>query len=227
MAVNPRELFPCSIETLRGLRFEVFLRFSLKTYSKRVLQWTVKICFVIGRDGFLVFVHPLECLGFSSDGVTRKRNLRCAFLRITDLTNQGRVCGQQAFKTEPRNVTVRAGATSLLKCEVLRASGAVQWVKDGLLLGPQRSLPGYPRYSMTGDQQKGQYHLQIFNVSLEDDGPYECQVGRSVSSRAIVSRTAWLNVQIYPSIAQSLLESLSFAFLPSLLPPAVGAGPYV
>lgn len=41
----------------------------------------------------------------------------------------------------------------------------------------------------------GQYHLQILNVSLEDDGPYECQVGRSVSSRAIVSRTAWLNVQ--------------------------------
>ncbi|XDV31970.1 hypothetical protein PO909_002885 [Leuciscus waleckii] len=114
---------------------------------------------------------------------------------LTGLEQYEGVCGQQAFKTEPRNVTVRAGATSLLKCEVLRASGAVQWVKDGLLLGPQRSLPGYPRYSMTGDQKKGQYHLQIFNVSLEDDGNYECQVGRSVSSRAIVSRTAWLNVQ--------------------------------
>uniref|UniRef100_A0A8C1GL12 NPHS1 adhesion molecule, nephrin n=1 Tax=Cyprinus carpio TaxID=7962 RepID=A0A8C1GL12_CYPCA len=117
------------------------------------------------------------------------------------------VCGQQAFKTEPRNVTVRAGATALLKCEVLRASEAVQWVKDGLLLGPQRSLPGYPRYSMTGDQQKGQYHLQILNVSLEDDGPYECQVGRSVSSRAIMSRTAWLNVQIPPSQPYIQLES--------------------
>ncbi|XP_051718568.1 nephrin isoform X1 [Ctenopharyngodon idella] len=117
------------------------------------------------------------------------------------------VCGQQAFKTEPRNVTVKAGATTLLKCEVLRASGAVQWVKDGLLLGPQRSLPGYPRYSMTGDQQKGQYHLQILNVSLEDDGPYECQVGQSVSSRAIVSRTAWLNVQIPPSQPYIQLES--------------------
>uniref|UniRef100_A0A8C1WCA4 NPHS1 adhesion molecule, nephrin n=1 Tax=Cyprinus carpio TaxID=7962 RepID=A0A8C1WCA4_CYPCA len=117
------------------------------------------------------------------------------------------VCGQQAFKTEPRNVTVRAGATALLKCEVLRASGVVQWVKDGLLLGPQRSLPGYPCYSMTGDQQKGQYHLQILNVSLEDDGPYECQVGRSVSSRAIVSRTAWLNVQIPPSQPYIQLES--------------------
>uniref|UniRef100_A0A673K3W2 Nephrin-like n=1 Tax=Sinocyclocheilus rhinocerous TaxID=307959 RepID=A0A673K3W2_9TELE len=117
------------------------------------------------------------------------------------------VCGQQAFKTEPRNVTVRVGATALLKCEVLRASGAMQWVKDGLFLGPQRSLPGYPRYSMTGDQQKGQYHLQILNVSLEDDGPYECQVGRSVSSHAIVSRTAWLNVQIPPSQPYIQLES--------------------
>uniref|UniRef100_A0A673J090 NPHS1 adhesion molecule, nephrin n=1 Tax=Sinocyclocheilus rhinocerous TaxID=307959 RepID=A0A673J090_9TELE len=113
----------------------------------------------------------------------------------------------QAFKTEPRNVTVRAGATALLKCEVLRASGAVQWVKDRLLLGLQRSLPGYPRYSMTGDQQKGQYHLQILNLSLEDDGPYECQVGRSVSSRAIVSRTAWLSVQIPPSQPYIQLES--------------------
>ncbi|XP_016363163.1 nephrin-like [Sinocyclocheilus anshuiensis] len=117
------------------------------------------------------------------------------------------VCGQQAFKTEPRNVTVRAGATALLKCEVLRASGAVQWVKDGLLLGLQRSLPGYSRYSMTGDQQKGQYHLQILNLNLEDDGPFECQVGRFVSSRAIVSRTAWLNVQIPPSQPHIQLES--------------------
>uniref|UniRef100_A0A3B4BVG3 NPHS1 adhesion molecule, nephrin n=1 Tax=Pygocentrus nattereri TaxID=42514 RepID=A0A3B4BVG3_PYGNA len=109
------------------------------------------------------------------------------------------VSGQQAFRTEPRNLTVRAGATALLKCEVLRASGAVQWVKDGLLLGPQRSLPGYPRYSMTGEENRGQYHLQIMDVHLEDDSPYECQVGRSKTSQPIVSRTVWLNVQIPPS----------------------------
>ncbi|XP_053363734.1 nephrin [Clarias gariepinus] len=109
------------------------------------------------------------------------------------------VCGQQAFRTEPRNVTVRAGATALLKCEVLRASGTVQWVKDGLLLGPHRSLPGHPRYTMTGDENRGQYHLQIKDVRLEDDSPYECQVGRSETSHPIVSRTVWINVQIPPS----------------------------
>lgn len=64
---------------------------------------------------------------------------------------------QQAFRTEPRNLTVRMGTTAVLKCEVLRASGTVQWVKDGLLLGPQRSLPGFPRYSMIGKRGKQGY----------------------------------------------------------------------
>lgn len=62
---------------------------------------------------------------------------------------------QQAFRSEPRNLTVRMGATAVLRCEVLRASGTVQWVKDGLLLGPQRGLPGFPRYSMIGNPKRG------------------------------------------------------------------------
>nr|XP_019948177.1 PREDICTED: nephrin [Paralichthys olivaceus] len=106
---------------------------------------------------------------------------------------------QQAFRTEPRNLTVRMGATAVLRCEVLRASGTVQWVKDGLLLGPQRSLPGFPHYSMIGNPKRGQYHLQIEKAQLEDDAPYECQAGQSESSRAIVSSKAWVNVLIPPS----------------------------
>ncbi|CAG12049.1 unnamed protein product [Tetraodon nigroviridis] len=102
---------------------------------------------------------------------------------------------QQAFRTEPRNLTVHKGATAVLKCEVLRASGTVQWGKDGLLLGPQQSLPGFPRYSMIGNPKRGQYHLQIEKAQLEDDAFYECQAGRSESSHAIVSSMAWVNVQ--------------------------------
>ncbi|KAF7700292.1 hypothetical protein HF521_003250 [Silurus meridionalis] len=117
------------------------------------------------------------------------------------------VCGQQAFRTEPKNVTVRAGATALLKCEVLRASGTVQWVKDGLLLGPHRSLPGHPHYTMTGDEKRGQYYLQIEDVGLDDDSPYECQVGRSETSDPIISRTVWINVQIPPSNPSIVLDS--------------------
>ncbi|XP_039974300.1 nephrin [Xiphias gladius] len=106
---------------------------------------------------------------------------------------------QQAFRSEPRNLTVRTGATAVLRCEVLRASGTVQWVKDGLLLGPQRGLPGFPRYSMIGNPKRGQYHLQIEKAQLEDDAPYECQAGQSESSQAVVSNTAWVNVLIPPS----------------------------
>ncbi|XP_044063572.1 nephrin isoform X2 [Siniperca chuatsi] len=106
---------------------------------------------------------------------------------------------QQAFRSEPRNLTVRMGATAVLRCEVLRASGTVQWVKDGLLLGPQRSLPGFPRYSIIGNPKRGQYHLQIEMAQLEDDAPYECQAARSESSRAIISKTAWVNMLIPPS----------------------------
>ncbi|XP_024917605.1 nephrin isoform X2 [Cynoglossus semilaevis] len=112
------------------------------------------------------------------------------------------ICGtqaQQVFRNEPRNQTVRMGATAVLRCEVLRASGTVQWVKDGLLLGPQKSLPGFPRYSMIGNPKRGQFHLQIEKARLEDEAVYECQAGQSESSYAIVSAEAWLNVLIPPS----------------------------
>ena len=71
---------------------------------------------------------------------------------------------QQAFRFEPKNLTVRMGATAELKCEVLRPSGTVQWMKDGLALGPERSLPGFPRYSMTGKLRGKQQRWQ--NVDL-------------------------------------------------------------
>ncbi|KAM9310025.1 nephrin [Pholidichthys leucotaenia] len=112
------------------------------------------------------------------------------------------ICGmhaQQVFRSEPSNLTVPMGATAKLKCEVLRASGTVQWVKDGLLLGPQRSLPGFPRYSMIGNPERGQYHLQIKNIQLEDDTVYECQAGQSETSDAIISTPAWITVLIPPS----------------------------
>uniref|UniRef100_A0A3Q4HL12 NPHS1 adhesion molecule, nephrin n=1 Tax=Neolamprologus brichardi TaxID=32507 RepID=A0A3Q4HL12_NEOBR len=119
-----------------------------------------------------------------------------AFSCVTELIRRGvSTRAQQAFRTEPKNLTVRMGATAVLRCEVLRASGIVQWAKDGFLLGPERSLPGFPRYSMIGNPERGQYHLQIEDAQLEDDTQYECQVTSSESSSGIISRLAWLNVR--------------------------------
>ncbi|MGH0168675.1 UNVERIFIED_CONTAM: hypothetical protein FKN15_054981 [Acipenser sinensis] len=106
--------------------------------------------------------------------------------------------GQQAFRIQPDNVTLVEGGTGVLQCHVEGVTGAVQWVKDGLLLGPNRSMPGFPRYSMAGDEGKGEFNLQIERVTLEDDSPYECQVGQSESSIGIISHTVWVTVLIPP-----------------------------
>ncbi|XP_072317579.1 nephrin [Eucyclogobius newberryi] len=121
-----------------------------------------------------------------------------------------RAGAQQVFRSEPRNLTVRMGATAVLRCEVLRASGTVQWVKDGLLLGPERSLPGFPRYSMIGNLRRGQYHLQIDNVQLDDDAIFNCQAGRSESSEPIISNLAWLDVLIPPSQPYFEMDTLQY-----------------
>ncbi|KAE8594570.1 hypothetical protein XENTR_v10019699 [Xenopus tropicalis] len=74
----------------------------------------------------------------------------------------------------------------------------VQWEKNGLLLGPDRNIPGFLRYSMTGDPHKGEYNLRIERSELDDDAEYHCQVGRSEVSLGIISRTALINVLIPP-----------------------------
>ncbi|KAM5132240.1 nephrin [Mantella aurantiaca] len=105
---------------------------------------------------------------------------------------------QQAFRVQPDNMTAVVGSTQVFLCEVEGASGTVQWVKNGLLLGPDRRIPGFPRYSMTGDPNKGEFNLRIERCDLSDDAQYHCQVGRSEVSLGIVSITALLNVLIPP-----------------------------
>lgn len=106
---------------------------------------------------------------------------------------------QQAFRTEPRNLTVHEGATAVLKCDVLRASGTVQWVKDGLLLGPQRSLPGFPRYSMIGSPKRGKQTRNKVSALSDLNGPIWAE-GRNlrkagvskVTPEFLITWSAWV-----------------------------------
>ncbi|XP_041038539.1 nephrin-like, partial [Carcharodon carcharias] len=107
---------------------------------------------------------------------------------------------RQVFRKQPENGTSVEGEGTLIECEVEAVSGQVQWVRDGLLLGPGRSLPGFPRYSVIGNSLAGVFNLQIDNVQLEDDASFQCQVGQSELSLGIISRTAWLEVLIPPKI---------------------------
>ncbi|XP_066949212.1 nephrin-like isoform X2 [Macrobrachium rosenbergii] len=82
----------------------------------------------------------------------------------------------QSFRVAPQNVEVVAGNDVTLRCEVENQQGKAQWTKDGFALGFNRSIPGFPRYSVVGDESRGIHNLLITEVEIGDDGEYQCQV---------------------------------------------------
>lgn len=62
----------------------------------------------------------------------------------------------RGFWTLSENLTAVEGATVKLRCGVRAPGSVVQWAKDGLLLGPNPRIPGFPRYSLEGDPAKGE-----------------------------------------------------------------------
>ncbi|RWS14166.1 nephrin-like protein, partial [Dinothrombium tinctorium] len=93
---------------------------------------------------------------------------------------------QQYFRERPQPmVEVVEGDSLVLKCVIGNQAGAVQWSKDGFVLGYERSIPGYPSYSMVGNARDGVHNLRIENVKMEDDGQYQCQVGPALNNKAI------------------------------------------
>ncbi|XP_059347409.1 nephrin [Ammospiza nelsoni] len=114
------------------------------------------------------------------------------------------------FLEEPANQSVLLGEEAELRCRA-RVGVAVQWSRGGLMLGatPTRA---HPRYRLVGDPAKGEHHLRIRPVTLEDDDAFSCQAGEGSGSRA--SRTAQISVLVPPSSPR--LELLEGAELPLL-----------
>ena len=42
--------------------------------------------------------------------------------------------------------------------------------------GFDRNIPGFPRYSMFGDERDGVHNLRIEDIRSEDEGEFQCQV---------------------------------------------------
>ena len=53
------------------------------------------------------------------------------------------------------------------------------------LAGYDRSLPGFPRYTVLGHDTTGVFSLKITNATLTDDATYECQVGPAPGNKPI------------------------------------------
>ena len=83
----------------------------------------------------------------------------------------------------------------ILRCSVESKSGRLQWTRDGFGLGQERDLPGFPRMRMVGLDAGRDWHLEILQVKLEDEGKYQCQVLARDSSQSIRSSTARLEVR--------------------------------
>ncbi|XP_037078254.1 irregular chiasm C-roughest protein-like [Pollicipes pollicipes] len=111
------------------------------------------------------------------------------------------LCQQQRFRVRPSNVSVVEGDSAILRCEVHHQVGQLQWAKDGFALGYSRSLPGYSRYRMLGDPGSGVHDLEVTNVSLDDDGRFQCQVSPN-RGQAAIRADAFLTVLVRPSTVQ-------------------------
>ncbi|XP_013380213.1 nephrin isoform X1 [Lingula anatina] len=103
----------------------------------------------------------------------------------------------QSFRVMPNDTSVIAGETAVLKCEVDSMQGMLQWAKDGFALGFDRSIIGYPRYSMVGSVTLGQHNLMITNTDLSDDADFECQVTPSQNNPHLKAK-AHLYVMVPP-----------------------------
>ncbi|XP_005361306.1 nephrin [Microtus ochrogaster] len=113
----------------------------------------------------------------------------------------------RGFWTLSENLTAVEGATVKLQCGVRAPGSVVQWAKDGLLLGPNPRIPGFPRYSLEGDPAKGEFHLRIETCDLSDDAEYECQVSRSEMGPELVSPKVILSILVPPKVLQLTPEA--------------------
>ncbi|KAF7665013.1 hypothetical protein LDENG_00158060 [Lucifuga dentata] len=94
------------------------------------------------------------------------------------------------FTQQPTDLVVVAGQPVTLPCTIPGYHGMVLWLRDGMALGVNRDLSGYPRYDIIGDHSKGEYHLLIQRTEIQDDAFFECQAIQA----AIRSRPARLTV---------------------------------
>jgi hypothetical protein len=104
---------------------------------------------------------------------------------------------QQFLEQPEASQEVHEGVTISLACRVENKLGILQWTKDDFGLGTERELAGFARYRMTGTEDTT-WNLEIVNVTLEDSGRYQCQVGATDTAAPIRSSYAEVSVLARP-----------------------------
>lgn len=116
------------------------------------------------------------------------------------------VYGIQSFERTPVNKTSIIGDTVYFHCGVNNKSGELQWTKDGFGLGMEEDLIHLERYSMIILNDNINFDLEIRNVTLDDEGVFQCQVGPGFDgSKPIKSKQAFLTVEV-PTSAPVIIQ---------------------
>uniref|UniRef100_A0A8C7IRN6 Kirre like nephrin family adhesion molecule 3 n=1 Tax=Oncorhynchus kisutch TaxID=8019 RepID=A0A8C7IRN6_ONCKI len=121
-----------------------------------------------------------------------KRDL--SLQRTRECCIRGQIIFTAVFTQQPTDLVVVAGQPVTLPCSIPGYHGMVLWLRDGMALGVNRDLSGYPRYDIVGDHSKGEYHLLIQRTEMQDDAFFECQAIQA----AIRTRPARLTVLVPP-----------------------------
>ncbi|RUS79421.1 hypothetical protein EGW08_012834, partial [Elysia chlorotica] len=87
-------------------------------------------------------------------------------------------------------MTVLVHTNITMKCVLQDLQGDVQWTKDGFGFSFNRSVPGQPRISITGNDQGyvRSFNLHITDVQLSDDDKYTCQVSPGHDTPPLIAR---------------------------------------
>ncbi|CAH8477795.1 unnamed protein product [Schistosoma turkestanicum] len=127
--------------------------------------------------------------------------------RCTTEERQKRI---QCFEVLPaEQYAIPLGHTVNMQCVVLNQHGKVQWRAKKILLGYDRSIPGYSRFRIIGDVGRGEHTLQITDVQRDDAGEYECQVTPvPVNNHPLLRRKTYLEVLIKPNEPQIFYQNV-------------------
>lgn len=117
----------------------------------------------------------------------------CIFIVVNQICT---VMTFQSFRQTPDNKTTVLGDTVIFYCSINNKTGQLQWTKDGFGLGMAEDVAEKERYAMKISTVSMSFDLEIRDVTLDDEGVFECQVGPGIDgSRRLRSESVWLTVQ--------------------------------
>ena len=112
---------------------------------------------------------------------------------------------QQIIIEGPIDQQAKIGEQIVLKCKIKNLKGEPQWCIDDFCLGISKkdqinstshlTLKGRPRHRIIGDKSKGEFHLMIEPIQLQDNMFYYCMAtAASETIKAVKSNKAFLTV---------------------------------